>query len=125
MKEITVVFKEPCGEPKIISIPANLASLQKCVEGDIEAASPSEELARRGIVAYINDEGKLCGKLPNLWAFEKQDILVGNVLFVGTDEEGGDISLTDEDIVKVMEYCDSMKLTESEFIRYMAFMMNH
>lgn len=120
MKKVKVVLKKAFQKPEIISIPAKLESFQKCVGGWIEAVVPSEKLAERNIVAYVNEEGKLCGQTPNLWAFDRQDVLVGDVVFVGSDGEGGDESLTDEDIAAVLAYCEEMQVTPVEMFLYFA-----
>jgi hypothetical protein len=61
---------------------------------------------------YINEEGKLLGLDQNtigtaLWVdeYDETDIIMGNIVILGyADDEGYDLSLTDDQIKYFMEY---------------------
>lgn len=86
---------------RIVMIENELSSLRKIVGGRIEHLILDESLERKGIVSYCNDEGKIIGLPANIWGYAKQDIIVGNIVFVKDDGDGGDCSLLDVDIVAI------------------------
>jgi hypothetical protein len=75
----------------------SLESLQKAVGGYIEAVSVTHD-----IVMWVNEEGKLNNLTPN---FNLNgigdlilDVVVGDVVFTGTNGEGDTTSLTYDDV---------------------------
>lgn len=105
MKQITVVVKEPGKEAEVRSIEAKLEVFQGLVGGLIEGACVDEYMREHDIITYINDEGKLIGLAPNILAFDCQDVIVGTCVFVKGDENGDDVSLEQDEIEHVLEYC--------------------
>jgi hypothetical protein len=55
-----------------------------------------------GTVGYVHDEGLLIGLPWNRCYKTAKQYLAGNILVVGTDTEGNDISLTDEQVKLVL-----------------------
>ena len=97
---IKVLMIEPGKAPYVKEIDPGLGSLQHEVGGLIQAIYPSEE----DMIAYVmNEEGKLMGLPPNRGLFDDDgdlyDIIVGNFMVVGLDEEAFG-SLPDEMIEK-------------------------
>lgn len=97
-------------------IKGDLRSLQEEVGGLITLAPHFDELTEMGIDIYADDEGLLKEnpKVTMLILDDKRqnvkDILVGNLVLAGRDEEGDIASLTDEQVdyirnhLKVVEY---------------------
>ena len=94
MKAIKI---SPDGTVELLEIPSSLDSLQSQVEGFIEFLDVDGKLA-----AIINEEGKLKGlpHNPIATAFAQQhcgiapyDIIVGNMLLVGSNDEGDTIDV--------------------------------
>ena len=90
-----------------------LDDLQKAVGGWIEGVCITSHL-----VMYCNEEGKM-NYLPInniatgfLWSLgKKNDVIVGDVIFVKTDDEGEHISLSEEDINGIIDYIESYQNT--------------
>lgn len=102
--EIRVVLVE-AGNPEIRIIEKwehSLENVQQFVGGYIEAIRVNES-----ITMWLNEEGKMQGLEPNFVLVNKDvtvaDTVVGNVLIAGTDSEGNDVSLTDEEITLLQE----------------------
>ena len=105
MKKITVVVKRAGGEADVVRLKPRLETFQYLVEGNIEGITPTEYLSEHNIVIYCNDEGKFNGLLPNLFFSEIKDILYGTCIFVKGDDEGNDISMTQDEVKHVLELC--------------------
>lgn len=90
-------------EPQLetIELSGELKDLQKAVGGYIEGVY---DLDQYNISMFCNDEGKMLPLEPCLWIYDKQDIIFGNVIFIGVDSEGADVELTDEQIKTVNDY---------------------
>lgn len=80
----------------------NLEYMQSVVDGLIEIPYLSEGLYDLGIDIVINEEGKLNGSEPNMILMNDKrdvvDILMGDILFTSSDEEGRSIGLNEEQI---------------------------
>jgi len=97
---IKALVKEPNKPCKVVMIDDSLKSYQKQVGGLIEFVV-IQDLHDKGIVCYCNEEGKILELKPNFalsWNGKVYDIVVGSVVFVRDDEDGGSTSLTDDDI---------------------------
>lgn len=93
MKYITKKVGEPAKVNECRSMTLDI--LQEAVEGLIEPVYISK------YIVYVNDEGKLIGKDPNIIltkSGEPVDTLHGDVLITKSDGEGGDTSLDNDDI---------------------------
>ena len=110
MAKIRVVIKEPRKDAYVKFIKAKLESFQEIVQGNIEGVGISDELSERNIIAYCNDEGKIMGYRLNIYIQGRRDIISGNCVFVKGNDEGEDISLNDEDITLIKNYCDRNEL---------------
>ena len=84
----------------IVSVDLNgLEGMQQAVGGYLEAVSGN------GWHAYVNEEGVIRGRRPNPVACDilGRRGLVGDVIiFGGIDEDGQEISLTDEDLGQLL-----------------------
>lgn len=82
--------------------------LRKNVEGNIGLANYDSELVKRGIDMWINDDGKLLSLSPNILISQKNaqviDVIVGDVVFARSDEEGNTIALSEEDIIFIKNH---------------------
>ncbi len=92
-----IVAKRAGQMPVVEEIADDLKSFNRFVGGYIEMVPMVEE----GIYMVCNEEGKLIGLDVNFYT--EFDTIVGDVLFCGRDREN-EVSLTDEQIQKVMEY---------------------
>lgn len=104
MKEekIRIAVVEPMSEPKIITIPNTLESMQRIVGGLIEITM------LEGYNIVVNEEGKINGGLQNRDI--GHDIIIGTFFVCNNDEEGNLTSLTDVDVMKVKKMfgtCDT------------------
>lgn len=102
-KEIRVIILE-AGNPEarvVEKFEHSLETLQQFVGGYIEAVRVNES-----ITIWINEEGKLRGLDPNFNLIgngKPYDIVVGDAIFTGTDNEGETVSLTDQEIEEIKE----------------------
>lgn len=79
----------------------NLVDLQKEVEGLIDIPYFGEDLESKKINIVINDEGKINMLNPSIVVMDKSghrmlDVIAGNAIFIGYNEEGDSISLDDK-----------------------------
>ena len=84
---MNILLIEPMKEPQEVQIDPGLEALQHAVHGDIEVSYPFED----DVALIVNEEGKVNG-LPLNRALRDEDgeiydILAGNILVVGLDEE--------------------------------------
>ncbi len=103
--EINVVYKR-VGEPAVVGKLENTYEALKAYlnEGYLEAVPFC------GATMYLDEEGKLKDLAPNFpWMHEGQlhDIIVGDVVFVNTDDEGCDTDLTKGQIAELMAYFEA------------------
>ena len=75
----------PGEDPRMVRIENTVKGIQKLIGGHFQAIT---FLGNDDVVLLCDDDGKLKGLEPNFW-FEN-DIIVGPVLFVGTNELGDD-----------------------------------
>lgn len=100
---MNVIVKQPFCPAQVQNITGNLEDLQRLVGGLIECVY---DLDSENISIWCNDEGKLFGLLPNIWIYDRQDLIVGTVVFTGNTEDGETIGLTPEQQETVMQYIE-------------------
>lgn len=105
------IFKIEHGYTVIKDIDGSLESMQNEVGGMLTTAPHFDELTERGIDIYADDEGLLKpNPEPTLFVTNKDDltkvdaVLVGALIFVGTDKEGRSVSLTQSQIDYISEH---------------------
>jgi len=80
--------------------PIDLAWLQEQVGGHIEAV----HIISPGVVMYINNEGGVRHLLPNLIATALyRDLICGDVVICGYDEEGDDVDIPESAIQEIFK----------------------
>lgn len=98
MKEpmIRVLKIEPHKEPQVIHIKNSLESLQKEVDGYLEIVvlSPTAMMV-------FNEEGKIIGLEGNRRF--NNDVIVGNIIITGIDDNRDTCSLSDAELKTYME----------------------
>lgn len=76
--------------------------VREAVGGYVEALRLSDTC-----VLWINEEGKLNNLEPNFYLMDragnKVDVVVGNVIFTGVNEEGSTVGLSQEDIELIQQ----------------------
>lgn len=95
----------PGKKPEVIEFEKGYRNLQKLVEGNFEMPYLFDD-----VDIVINEEGKFNGSLPNKYLYYNNklvDILFGNIVIVGSDEEGETISLSEDKIKKYSEILSS------------------
>ncbi|MCY8256391.1 DUF3846 domain-containing protein [Bacillus spizizenii] len=103
-KEIRVmIVKAETDEIAIIQkFPHSLESMQTVVGGYVEPVRVTDS-----ITIWGNETGKIDGLDLNFYLLgyddKPLDMMVGDVLITGTDEEGETVGLTDEEIEEVKE----------------------
>ena len=116
MKKIRVVVKEPFKTAEVREVEPKLATFQGLVDGHIEAVTPDDYCYKHRIAAYINDEGKLYHLNLNLRLWDGKDYIAGTCVFTKADEEGSDISMTDEEIQHILQLCRETEYHLDELI---------
>ena len=99
--KITVIIKQPYRKPEVAEIDNTLKSLQKIVNGYIEAADLPD---MDDVYGFCNDEGLLIGMEPNVYRPEWKDVLFGPLVFTGAGIDGECVSLTQGQIDKILSY---------------------
>ena len=101
MAKIKVLYKKPYEPLEAVEIEDTYECIRDMIGGYIEFIDiPTVE----GVEVILDEEGKLKGLDPNFDLPEYFDTIVGPALIVGSDDEGGTISLTKEQIMKVIDY---------------------
>lgn len=105
MKNYIRVVLVEAGNPEIKIIEKwehSLDTVQQFVGGYIQPIR-----VNNSVTMWLNEEGKMQQLEPNFLLVTVDgmplDTVVGNVLIAGTDSEGNDISLTDEEIKMLQE----------------------
>ncbi|PAW37891.1 hypothetical protein CKQ70_30595 [Bacillus toyonensis] len=105
MKNYIRVVLVEAGNPEIKIIEKwehSLDTVQQFLGGYLQAIR-----VNGSVTMWLNEEGKMQQLEPNFIFVNKEgkslDTVVGNVLIAGTNSEGDDISLTDEEIEMLQE----------------------
>lgn len=98
-RRIRILFKKPNEQPKEMYVADELENYQELLEGYMETVHLNGR-----VWILCNEEGKFINLEPNIPY--GRDILVGNIIFVASDEEGDFTDLTDEEIEKIYEFLD-------------------
>ena len=91
-----VIIKEVKKQPKVADIENELTVFQKLVGGYIEVVRLDDD-----ILLICNEEGKIQGLQPNFSV--GRDVIVGTAVFVAFDGEEDFTSLSDNQIMSVMD----------------------
>lgn len=112
---IRVIMKEEGGDPYVAEIENDFHAFQDYVGGLIDMDTlPGLE---NEVDIIFNDDYMSNYSNPSLMLPEYDNIMGGNLIFAGYDpEDGSTISLTDEQIDKVMDYVQKNKVNETSFI---------
>ncbi|MTI95207.1 MAG: DUF3846 domain-containing protein [Firmicutes bacterium] len=105
-ESIKVVYLPVNDSPQVREIPNTLETLQKAVDGYIEAVTL--KLGHHNYTILVNEEGRLKGLSPNL--YHKTGVLVGNALFTKSNSYGDFVSLDDDDVHLVKEWIKLSRL---------------
>jgi hypothetical protein len=96
---IKIMRLMPNAKCEIKSINPGYKALQDEVDGILTTAVVCKKWRDAGITCYVDDESILKGKPLTLYCDGEEPYdLHGNLILVGTDELGNDISLTEEQI---------------------------
>lgn len=102
MSQIKVVYKKPFKLPTVITVNNYFKDLQKLVHGPI-TYTVFDPMKNVDIIS--NDEALLMHEPPNIvysYNNEYPIYLCGPIIFAGCTEDGETISLTDEQIVSIL-----------------------
>ena len=111
-EEIKIVVKNIGEEAKVCVVKNKLENLQEIVGGLVEPVMYPDENENIDIVC--DDEGKIKKQAGNIYIPEYKEVIVGNCFFVGYDEDGNWISLTDEQAQKCLDYANKYQILPSE-----------
>lgn len=105
MYDTIEVVSVPVGEEAgPVEIENSLKSLQSYVDGYIEVIRPFDD---EDVVMILNEEGKINGLSPNRTLMDENgdviDIIAGDFLIAGVDDEGEFTSLNEAQIRKYMK----------------------
>ena len=104
---ITVVMKLPDEKVEVRKIKNTYKELSEFCEGLIDIASSPID----GVDIIFNDEFLMNGMRPNIVTPENYGVICGPIIFAGVDSQTGDtISLTEEQVKKVIQYCNDNML---------------
>lgn len=102
-EKIKVIVAEPNKDPYVKEIYNTLKEEQKLVGGLIQC-TPSFFDDKGTYDFMMNEEGDLKKLPPNRYVYNKQDVILGNLVIIKTDKEKGEfITLEDNEINILME----------------------
>lgn len=90
------VYKKVGEAPQVVDIENTLEALQKAVGGYIEVIGVEGD-----ILMICDEEGKLKGKAANFTV--RNDVIVGDVLFVQNGYDGDFTDMNADNIIRVLE----------------------
>ena len=93
-ERIRVLVVEPQKTPYVKEVKNDFRAMQELVGGPIEYVYLSDEAH-----IYCNEEGKLMGLAGNR-RMENGDVLAGTFFICADDGQGGDVSLTEEQLAE-------------------------
>jgi len=103
---IRVLHKNPgmVNRAQVREIEPGLSAMQALVsppglEGSYIELVRIPELQELGVDLYVNEEGKFNGCKPSFQIFGGRDTVHGPVFFVGSNEEGETVGLTDKQLM--------------------------
>lgn len=103
--KMKAILKKPQSDPEIVEVENELESLHRVLECNFMEGVQIVP----NTVAYIDEEGKLTRRMPNL-RFGENDVLVGNVLVCGlSGSEERD--LTEKEIEQVLAWMEENALS--------------
>ena len=101
-EEIRVLLVEPMEKPRLVTVPHTLESLQKLVDGSLQAVYPWDD----PIGLVCDDDGIANGKIPNRALLDEDgnpyDIVKGTFFICGLSPQDFD-SISDELAAKYTE----------------------
>lgn len=103
------ILAEPNKEPRVVEFNKGYKELQRLVEGNFEMPYIFDD-----VDVVINEEGKFNGSEPNKLLYYKGqliDIIYGNILIVGSNDDGETVSLSDDKIAKYMKILKNVKIS--------------
>ena len=108
--KIKVLIRRACQEPVVEDVDNSLESMQKLVGGYIEM--PYNPAFSKGLQIVCNEEGKFAeDPKPNVY-WGDYDVIFGDIVFVGINNEGEDISLTSNQIAEAKEWISNNDASE-------------
>lgn len=113
-EEVRIVVKKIGEDAKVCVVKNELSSFQNIIGGLLEPVVFPEENENIDIVC--DDEGKIKGQAGNLYIPHYNEAIVGNCFFVGYDDDGNWISLTDEQVEKCLNFANKYKILPNEDI---------
>lgn len=103
--KFNAIVKHPGENARSVTLEGDtLAELQRCVGGLIEGVY-IPDFDEQGISCYANEEGLIFGLEPNVRLAGQP--IVGPIVFVGHNEEGETVSLTEAQAWAVFKLLDS------------------
>ncbi len=100
-KQLRAVVKEP-GKPAEVRMLTDEYTVYRELVGGLIETVPLPDI--EGVIAVLNEEGKLINLDPNIFLPEYNDLLVGTFLVVGDSRYGDFKSLTAAQIEQVTRY---------------------
>ncbi len=97
--------------------------LRDNLEGNIALANYDQKLNERGIDIWVNDDGKLLNMAPTVLIASKDgpvDILVGNVIFARSSQQGETLPLNNDDISFIK---DHFRINQTIFVLQQDFLL--
>ena len=111
--KITVVTKKPNEKPEIVEIENEIHAYQSYIGGYIECYE-----VINGVNFIINEDGEYLHLIPNIVCPEFDAFFVGNIIAAGVDfDERCFVSLTDEQVHKVLEYFALNSIVDGKIVR--------
>lgn len=111
-----IVVKEPGKAPERRTLPVlDLEAMQGIVGGHIEYIPL--QLSFDTLDLFLNEEGKLDKLEPNVWVFEKQDVVCGTLFVCTNTDEGESIGLTEEEAEAAIAFLNENDMTAAERLR--------
>jgi len=84
-----------------------LEDMQLAVGGYVESVIIFKDLKSRGIDSLVNENGKALGLKPTLYFSDAYnnilDVIVGNICFLATDEEGETHGLSADEVKDIID----------------------
>lgn len=115
MTKINAIIIRPGEEPKKAQIDNDLKAYQKAVGGYIETIQLQDSCGPTGIIAIVNEEGRIKGLKPCGWLeYGAGEWLVGPVVFVRDSLDSDDFASLQDGDYEIIENCFGRYQNESD-----------
>lgn len=117
MDKIRVVIKNPKESAIIKQVLPDIKCFEGIVKGAIATEYADDFSELHGILLVSNQNSEAKHLEPNIYYDYRTSIIEGNCLFVKTAQSGEFVSMSDEEVAHITDFCESNEFLLLDFLR--------